>query len=192
MKFNQPEGATPLENDEIVDLIPEHVKMQEELNAWELKNILEGYQWAKKKKNLVSFEFIKQLHYHMFDKTWKWAGKFRTTDKNLGIYWAHIPTKIKELCDDVLYQLEHHVFSMDEIAIRFHHKLVWIHPFPNGNGRHARLIADLLIKKNGGKVFSWGQHQDLQKPTEVRKQYIEALRKADKGDYSSLLLFART
>lgn len=192
MKFDYPFGSTPLEQDELVGLIPKHITMQEELNAWEEKNILEAEPWAFKQKDILSITFIKKLHKRMFGKTWKWAGKFRTSEKNIGIHWVQIPMRLKDLCDDIHYQLEHNTFSNDEIAIRFHHRLVFIHPFSNGNGRHARLMADLLISQQGGKRFSWGMHQNLTKASAVRKQYIEALQSADRGDYSILLVFARS
>ncbi len=192
MKFNYPIGSTPLEHEELAALIPDHITTQEELNAWEEKNILIAQQWAFKQKEILSVEFIKKLHENMFNETWKWAGEFRRSEKNLGIDWLQIPVKIKELCDNAQYQLDHDAYSKDEITIRFHHRLVWIHAFPNGNGRHARLMADLLITRQGGIRFSWGMHQDLYKANPVRKQYIEALQCADHGDYSKLLNFARS
>jgi len=192
MKFKYPDGSTPLEHEELEKLIPIHLTTQEELNAWEEKNILSAQRWAFKQKEILTVAFIEKLHEHMFNKTWKWAGQFRKSEKNLGIAWQHIPVKIKELCDDIQYQLDHETYSKDEIAIRFHHRLVWIHAFPNGNGRHARLMADLLIIQQGGVRFSWGMHQDLSKASQTRKQYIEALQLADRGDYSKLLIFARS
>jgi Fic-DOC domain mobile mystery protein B len=192
MKFNYPHGSTPLEHEELIHLIPDHITTQEELNAWEEKNILRAQEWAFKQKDILSVTFIKKLHEHMFNETWKWAGQYRKTEKNIGVPWMQIPAKVKALCDDVQYQIDNHAFSDDEIAIRFHHRLVSIHSFPNGNGRHARLMADLLIVRQGGKRFSWGMHQDLTKATSVRKEYIEALQRADHGDYSKLLLFARS
>lgn len=192
MKFNTPEGATPLEPEEILDLIPQHITTQDQLNAWEQKNILEAEQWARKKRDILSVEFIKQLHKNMFDHTWKWAGSFRLSEKNIGIDWLLIPVELKKLCDDVNYQLEQYTFSDDEIAIRLHHRLVWIHPFPNGNGRHTRLLADLLAIKLGHPRFTWGMKQDLYKSTPIRKQYIDALRRADRGDYAPLIAFARS
>jgi Fic-DOC domain mobile mystery protein B len=192
MKFNYPEGATPLEYEELAQLIPNHITTQEELNAWEERNILVAQEWAFKQKEILSVEFIKQLHEHMFNKTWKWAGQFRKSDKNIGIHWPQIYSQTKELCDDVQYQIEHNTYSKDEIAVRFHHRLVFIHPFPNGNGRHARLMADLLITQQGEQRFSWGMYQDLYKATPIRKQYIEALQRADRGDYSKLLEFVRS
>ncbi len=193
MKFNCPEGSTPLEPEEIFDLIPVHITAQAQLNVWEQRNILLAEQWAKKKKqNIVSVDFIQKLHKYMFDQTWKWAGKFRRSGKNIGVDFHMISIELKNLCDDVNYQLEHHSFPDDEIAIRLHHRLVWIHPFPNGNGRHARLMADLLIMQKGLPRFSWGATQDLYKITPIRQQYIESLREADRGDYSKLMDFARS
>jgi Fic-DOC domain mobile mystery protein B len=192
MKCSYPVGSTPLDQDELTGLLPQHITTQEELNAWEEKNILEAESWAFKQKDTVSVLFIKKLHKRMFDKTWKWAGEFRSSEKNIGVHWAQIPIKLQELCDDVSYQLDNDIFSMDEIALRFHHRLVFIHAFANGNGRHARLIADVLIVQKGGSRFSWGMYQDLTRATSVRKQYLNALQCADRGDYSNLLIFARS
>lgn len=192
MKFSYPVGATPLDTEELAALIPQHITTQAELNAWEEKNILVAEQWALKQKDIITTAFIKQLHQHMFNMTWKWAGKFRTSEKNIGVDWHKISTMVRELCDNVNYQLDHGTYPHDELAIRFHHRLVWIHPFSNGNGRHARLMADLLIMQQSKPRFSWGMHQNLYKTTPVRTQYIESLRLADRGDYSKLLAFARS
>ncbi len=193
MKFYYPEGATPLDLDEIDALIPIHITTQAELNAWEERNILKAERWASKKKDILTITFVKELHKHMFNETWKWAGAFRTSSgKNIGIDWRQIASNVKNLCEDVTYQIDHKIFSADEIAIRFHQKLVWIHPFSNGNGRHTRLMADLLIKAQGYRRFSWGGYQDLTKSCEVRRLYLEALRLADGGDYSKLLAFSRS
>lgn len=191
MNFKYPQGATPLDLEELMHLIPNHIATQEELNAWEEKNILSARKWAIRQKEILSDDFIKNLHYHMFNETWSWAGQYRKSEKNIGIEWIKIPVAIRELCKDVQYQLDNKAYSNDEIAIRFHHKLVFIHPFPNGNGRHARFISDLLIVQQGGKSFSWGMNRDLYKESPVRKLYIEALHLADKGNFSQLLLFAR-
>lgn len=192
MIFKYPNGATPLDMDEAAELIPDHIMTQEELNAWEHKNILMGQIWAKKKKDIVSEHFIRDLHRHMFDKTWKWAGIYRKSQKSIGVEWLLITGEIKKLCDDVIYQIENQSFPVDEIALRFHHRLVLIHPFPNGNGRLSRLIADLLIKQLGEPKFSWGSNIDLYKSSSARDIYIKALRCADSGDYSLLLKFARS
>ncbi len=192
MKFNYPEGATPIEPEEIADLIPTHITTHEQLNAWEQKNIIAAEKWGREKKDIISVHFIQQLHKQMFNETWKWAGIFRHYGKNIGVDWPIIPVELKKLCDDVNYQLENKSFSDDEIAVRLHHRLVWIHAFPNGNGRHARLMADLLIMQLGHPRFSWGINQDLYKATPIRKQYIDALKLADQGDYSKLVTFARS
>ena len=192
VKFIYPIGSTPLDGDELASLIPKYIATQEELNAWEEKNILLAQDWAFKQKDILSITFIQKLHKHMFDETWKWAGKFRKSEKTIGIVWYLIPTELKKLCDNVKYQIDNETFPKDEIAVRFHHKLVYIHPFPNGNGRHARLIADLLIMKQGLPRFSWGMNQSLYKASPVRKQYIESLQLADHGDYSKLIVFARS
>lgn len=192
MKIVPPEGATPLEPEELAELIPAHITTQEQLNAWEQANIVSAEQWAEKKKTIISIDFIKKLHKHMFDQTWRWAGTFRHSGKNIGIDWYLIPEELKKLCSDVQYQIKHKSFSPDEIAVRMHHRLVAIHPFPNGNGRHARLMADLVVMRFGLPRFSWGAHQDLSNSSPIRKKYIEALRHADKGDYSDLIVFARS
>lgn len=192
MDFRYPEDATPLDLNEIEGLIPKHITTQEELNEWESVNILIAESWAFKQKDILKVEFIKKLHKKMFDKTWKWAGEFRKTDKNIGIHWSQISVNLKNLCDDVKYWIENKVFAHDEIAIRFHHQLVYIHPFSNGNGRHARLIADLLIVKLGGERFSWGMHKDLVHATKARSMYIKALKFADNNDLKPLLEFARS
>lgn len=190
--FNYPDGATPLEPEELHDLIPEYINTQSQLNEWEQANIIIAEKWAFKKKDILSVDFIQKLHKKMFDKTWKWAGQFRRSGKNIGVEWFLISSELKNLCDDVKYQLENKTFNFEEIAIRMHHRLVWIHPFPNGNGRHARLMADLLVVQKGLPRFSWGANESLYKSSPVRDKYIEALRLADLGDYSKLLEFSRT
>jgi Fic-DOC domain mobile mystery protein B len=191
MVFDYPDGATPLDPNEISGLIPLHITTQEELNAWEEKNILKAQSWALKQGDILSLSFIKKLHKYMFNETWRWAGKFRNSDKNIGVNWNLIPEQVKILCDTLAYQLHNETYPLDEVGVRFHHRLVSIHPFPNGNGRHARLMADLLIIEQGNSRFTWGQY-DLYKETSFRKQYIEALKLADKGDYSKLVVFARS
>jgi len=194
VKFIYPEGATPLAHEELQELIPPHITLQSELNLWEQNNILLGEQWALRQREILTDQFVQTLHYKMFDQTWKWAGIYRQTGKNIGIDWHFIPTEIRRLCDDVRYQIEHQSYDTLEIAVRFHHRLVWIHPFPNGNGRHARLMADLLLMQNNFPRFSWGQKQmkigNLYETTPIRKLYIQALREADQHDYAALIKFA--
>lgn len=190
--FHEPEDATPLMLEERADLIPAHIAYRAELNAAEQENIARGQDWAlARKRDLLSETFIQHLHRRMFGDVWRWAGKFRTTERNLGIPHFEIPMAVRELLQDAKTWVEHKTYPADEIAVRFHHRLVTIHPFPNGNGRHARLMADLLVISLGGERFSWGR-TNLQQAGEVRQQYIAALRAADNHDYGPLLRFARS
>ncbi len=185
-------GATPLSTEEMQGLIPSFVTTQGALNEFEQANILHGMAWAtKSRRDILTEKFIQDLHKQMFGETWKWAGKYRTSDKNIGCPYWDVPMKVVELLRNTHAMLISLSIPADEIAIRFHHKLVSIHPFPNGNGRHSRLMADLLIKRLGGCFFSWGGNVDLVSPSITRSQYLSALRRADNNDISSLLVFAR-
>ena len=190
--FKYPAGATPLDLDEAADLIPRHISNQGQLNAWELRNVLEGENWAfaGKRANMLSLGFMQTLHKRMFGDTWRWAGKFRKTEKNIGVAPENIHIELKKLCDDVRAQLEHESWDIDEIAARFHHRLVSIHSFPNGNGRFARTMTDLLLVHNGAERFTWGK-TDLNADGGVRKRYIAALRAADAKNYAILFDFVR-
>lgn len=187
------EGQTPIEPDEAKDLIPGHLATARELNEFESFNIrfaerkyLEG---TRKSWPLSDPEFLKKVHRAMFDKTWKWAGIYRQTGKNIGKDWWTIPTEVKKACDDFLFWKENGVFPAEEIAVRYHHRLVSIHPFPNGNGRHARLIADIFLRENGIRSFSWGTGK-LYEINPDRMAYVEALREADRGNFAPLLKIA--
>ena len=191
ISLDYPPGATPLDADELANLIPGHLTTQAQLNEWEQLNIVEGNKWARKqRKEFLTEDFLRQLHKQMFGQTWRWAGTFRKSDKNIGVDWLVIGVELKKLLEDVRYQVEHGTFSADEIAIRFHHRLVSIHPFPNGNGRHARMMADLLVERLGKPRFSWGR-VSLIDANETRQQYIEALQAADGRDIVPLLTFSR-
>ncbi len=192
VKLDYPPGATPLDADELASLIPGHITTQGELNEWEQLNIVEGESWARKqRKEILNEGFLRQLHKQMFGETWKWAGEFRRTDKNIGVDWLKIGVELRKLIDDAHYQVEHASYPPDEIAVRFHHRLVAIHPFPNGNGRHARLMADLLVERLGQPRFTWGR-RSLVDTSETRQQYIAALQAADRRDIAPLLAFARS
>lgn len=192
VKLNHPPGATPLDGDELACLIPGHITTQGELNEWEQLNIVQGENWARKqRKEILNEAFLRQLHRQMFGETWKWAGEFRKSDKNIGVDWLKIGVELKKLLDDTHYQIEHASYPPDEIAVRFHHRLVAIHPFPNGNGRHARLTADLLVERLGRPRFTWGR-RSLVDASETRQQYIAALQAADNRDIAPLLAFARS
>ena len=191
---NYPEDATPLDPNDIEGLIPTHITTRSELDRWEQDNINEALTWieGRKPKDVLSESFMKLLHRKMFCNVWKWAGQFRRTEKNIGAPWYRIPIDLKQLCYDVGYWMENRTFSEDEIGTRFHHRLVSIHPFPNGNGRHARLIADILLENVLGKpTFTWG-NANLIYAGDDRKRYIEALIAADRGEYKDLLKFVRS
>ena len=126
----------------------------------------------------------------MFNETWVWAGKYRLSDKNIGCDYRQVSIKLRNLLDDVSYWIDHGVYPMVHIAVRFHHLLLLIHPFPNGNGRHARMMTDALLMAQGVERFRWGA-TNLVPQGEVRTQYITALRAADAGDYTQLIDFVQ-
>ena len=192
VNLDYPHGATPLDADELASLMPGHISTQGELNEWEQLNLVHGEGWARKqRREILSEAFVRQLHRQMFGETWKWAGEFRKSDKNIGVDWLNIGVELRKLLDDVHYQIEHASYAPDEIAVRFHHRLVAIHPFPNGNGRHARLIADLLAERLGQPRFTWGS-RSLVDASATRQAYITALQAADARDHAPLLAFARS
>ena len=187
------EGNTPLDPDEAEGLIPDHIQTLGELNLWEQTNIHSAEEWAfsRRRKDLLGVPFIRELHRRMFDETWAWAGTFRKTGKNLGVPPHQIAAGLHDLLNDVHYWLEHGTYPLDEVAARFHHRLVAIHPFPNGNGRHGRLMADLLLRNRGAAPFTWGRG-DLQTPGKSRDRYLKALQAADGDDIGPLLRFAKS
>ena len=193
--FTTGDGNTPLSPEEQDDLIPD-LTTKEELNEWERQNILEAYTWALQPRNLSREDlfteaYVRELHLRMFDQTWKWAGTYRKTEKNIGIPPYQIREGLAILLGDARYWVEHQTFLPDEIAIRFHHRLVWIHPFANGNGRHARLIADAIALEQRRPQFTWGG-ADIVQAGDFRRSYIDALRAADRNDIGPLLAFARS
>ena len=192
--FDYPEGATPIDPNEIAGLLLTHITTRSELERWEQDNILMALTWLdqKKPKDIFNEQFIKELHKRMFGNVWKWAGKFRRSDKNIGGPWSQIPICIKNLCDDAILWIMLMNESPDEIAVRFHHRLVSIHPFPNGNGRHARLMTDILLENIlSCSRFSWGC-EDLSGTCDSRRRYITALHNADEGNFKPLLEFVRS
>ena len=193
MQFDYAPGATPIEPDEDLGLIPAHIKTQADLNAWEELNIVEGADWIARQKIIHGLNegLVRDLHSRMFNQTWQWAGTFRKSAKSIGIDWTHIAVALKNLLDNTAYQIENKTMPIDEVVVRLHHQLVLIDAFPNGNGRHARLIADALIVSLGGKRFSWGGNTSITTPGLTRQNYLSALRSADKGDMKPLMLFAR-
>jgi len=185
-------GSTPLDADEVEGLIPKHISTQQELNAWEQDNILRGENWAfsRSRSDLLTEPFVRRLHEKMFDETWSWAGEYRKSNNNIGAPWYTIPERVPYTCDTVAFWVNEKEFPLDEISVRLHHMLVVVHPFSNGNGRHTRLMADLLLRKEGQPIFSWGGGA-LTNESGLRKTYIHALKAADAGDIQPLLKFAR-
>lgn len=189
-------GQTPLDEDEKDGLLISTIATREELDEFEQQNIEEAIQWvlaqSLKAKTIFTEQFIRNLHKRMYRNVWRQAGDFRKTNKNLGIDKWLIPTALKALLDGALYWVEHDTFTPDEIAVYFKHRIVSIHRFPNGNGRHSRLIADVIVDKIYKlPVFSWGT-DNLVQQTDTRTKYLTAVKEADKSNFESLLSFARS
>jgi len=196
LEFNYTEGQSPLDEEEKEGLKIKSISTREELDEFEQQNIEKAIEWTLKRsfsiEEILTEQFIKDLHKRMFDHVWIWAGQFRKSNKNIGVDKFTIGIELRQLFDDCKFWIDHKTFSDDEISIRFKHRLVKIHPFPNGNGRHSRLIADIVIEKVFRKpIFSWG-NKDLNKQSDTRKTYINAIREADNGIYLPLLKFARS
>ncbi len=187
--FVADDNSTPLTEDEKMNLNAKWITTRAELNELETQNIIKAQLWLmNNKKDILSESFIKILHKKMFGDVWKWAGTFRTTD--IGVVPYKISSKLRILLDDIKFWIENKTFNELEIAVRFHHRLVQIHPFPNGNGRLSRLMADLLMRKFGLPDLNWGAG-NLAEVSELRKSYIDALHDADKSDYTKLIEFVK-
>jgi Fic-DOC domain mobile mystery protein B len=190
--FEEPDDATPLTPDERKGLLPSDIAYRSELNRAEQENIARAQDWAlSRRRDVLTERFVKDLHGRMLGDVWRWAGHFRTSERNIGIAYYNIPMALRELLADATAWIEHKTHSPDEIAARFHHRLVKIHPFPNGNGRHSRLMADLLVMQLGRERFTWGS-ANLEDAGEVRRRYVDALKAADNHDIGPLLAFTRS
>ena len=175
----QDDAATPLTEEERSDLILGWITLRAELNEAEQANILEAWQWASaRRRNVLDERFLRNLHQKMFGQVWRWAGQFRRTARNIGVDAYRIPAELRQLLGDCRFWIEHQSYEADEIAVRFHHRLVQIHAFPNGDGRHARMATDLLLVSIGRPGFSWGR-ANLIDAGQTRRQYIKALRRPD-------------
>lgn len=198
LELHYDEGQTPLDEDEKDGLLLESVTTRGELDEVEQRNIEEAVRWTIERRRkftaaeILTEDFIKSLHKRMLAGVWQWAGSFRNTNKNLGVDKYQIGLELRMLLDDCKYWVEHSTYSPEEIAVRFKHRIVSIHCFSNGNGRHSRLIADIIIEKIfGAPVFTWGS-LNLVKGGDMRSAYLRALRKADNGSYDELIAFARS
>lgn len=190
--LEEDDASTPLTAEEREGLIPSYITLCRELNEAEQANILEAEEWAfARTRKVLDERFLTGLHKRMFGRVWRWAGKFRHTERNVGVDPYRIAIDLRQLLDDCRYWIEHGTYPPDEIGARFHHRLVSIHPFPNGNGRHARLATDLLLVALGQPRFSWGR-TSLVNPGETRRGYVAALRAADGRDIGPLLEFVRS
>ena len=188
--FEADDNSTPLKAEEKNGLKLKWITLRSELNEAEARNIAQAQLWlaANKKKDVCSDTFLRNLHKKMFCDVWVWAGEYRITERNIGVAPYQIPMKLMQLFDDLNFWIDNKTYSNHEIAVRLHHKLVQIHPFPNGNGRVSRLMADFVLQKLEEKTLYWGD-TNLVDVSEVRRKYIDALRKADAGDYTDLLNF---
>ena len=190
--FEQDDAATPLGEEEKEGLIPSYITLRAELNEAEQANILQAGEWAfKRKRDVLNERFLNDLHKRMYGRVWRWAGRYRQTGKNIGVDAYRIPMELRQLMDDCRFWVGHDSGEPDEIAARFHHRLVWIHAYPNGNGRHARLATDLLLTALGRERFTWGR-VNLVDPSKTRRDYVAALRAADHHDYGPLFEFVRS
>jgi len=194
--FQEPDDATPLAPAERDGLKLTWITTRADLNAAEQDNIDAGAAWAfrSRRANILTVAFSIALHRQMFGQVWDWAGHYRTTERNIGISPYRIGTETAQLFDDAAFWVANETYEPDELAVRLHHRLVFVHPFPNGNGRHARMMADLLIRRLGAPPFSWGSNRDdgvIHDIGDLRKRYVSALRAADGNDYEPLIAFAR-
>jgi len=190
--IEQNHASTPLTPEEQQGLIPSYITVHSELNEAEQANILDAEQWAfSRKRNVLDERFLGNLHKRMFGRVWRWAGNHRQTNKNIGVDAYRIPQDLRQFLDDCRFWIKNTTYEPDEIATRFHHRLVFIHPYPNGNGRHARLATDLLLVSMGQSRFSWGS-VNLVDASKTRQDYVAALRAADVHDYGRLLAFVRS
>ncbi|MDD4149868.1 MAG: mobile mystery protein B [Bacteroidales bacterium] len=195
LEFNYIDGQTPLSEEEKEGIKIKSITTRGELDELEQLNIEKAIEWILnnrfKQDKILSEEFIKLLHTKMFGDVWNWAGSFRKSDKNIGVNWAMIGMQLKMLLDDTKYWIDNKIFSPDEIAIRFKHRLVSIHCFPNGNGRHSRIMADIIIESIFGlNIFTWS-NSNLINANNTRREYIDSIKKADDGIIEPLLKFAR-
>ena len=186
------DAATPLSPEERDGLIPSYITLRGELNEAEQANIVEADAWAFSRKRPVLYAaFLNTLHRRMYGRVWRWAGEYRRSQKNIGVPYYTIPTELQALLDNCRYWQQNDTYAPDEIAARFHHRLVWIHCYANGNGRHARLATDLLLTSLARDRFSWGSANLVDAGT-TRATYVAALRTADGHDYNPLLTFVRS
>ena len=195
LNFSYSDGQTLLDEDERDGLKITTISTRKELDEFEQQNIENAIQWSLSRtfipENLLSEHFIKILHQKMYQDVWKWAGEFRNTNKNIGVDKWQIPTALRSLMDDAKYWHQSNIYSPEEFTIRLKHRLVSIHCFANGNGRHSRLYADIIIQHVFKlPIFTWGANINNSDP-DIRSIYLNALKSADAGDVNPLIQFSR-
>jgi Fic-DOC domain mobile mystery protein B len=195
MELVFPDGGTPLDPDELEGLKIRTIASRTELDRYEQENILEALGWLETGRtgDILTEEFVRKLHRKMFGKVWKWAGTYRTSGKNIGVPVGHIHEELAKLLGDARFWVDERPMPDDEIGAVFHYRFEFVHPFPNGNGRHGRLLTDLLMERElGAERFTWGGG-DLSRNDSIRERYIEAIRAVDRSnDFGPLLEFARS
>lgn len=195
MKYER--GQTPLSEEEMEALLIPSITTREELDEFEQLNIQKAVEWylIRKKfeaEKILTEAFILDVHKRMLNEVWSWAGQFRTSEKTIGIPWYQVSIRLRQLNDDCKYWIEHKTYADEEIAIRFKHELVAIHLFPNGNGRHSRLMGDIVMKHIFKKsIFTWG-HKNTTDKAKIRKTYIKSLQNGDNGNFKDLIAFAQS
>jgi len=185
------DGHTELSEEDRLGLIPTYIATRGELFDAEQRNIaLALLRRSPSVATLLDDAYLRHLHEAMFDRVWEWAGRYRLRETNIGIAPEGIPSAVRTLVDDAVAWADYSTYEPDELAIRFHHRLVSVHPFPNGNGRHGRIAADYLVVALGREPFGWGAGLDLE-TDELRAAYRDGLRRADEGEILELVAFAR-
>jgi len=195
LELEYEDGQTPLSEEEKEGLLIKSITTHSELDEHEQLNIEEAIKWTIQNSfstnEILIEKFIRKLHKKMFKNVWSWAGEFRRSEKKIGVAWVQIGLELRQLLDDTKYWIENDTYIPDELAIRFKHRLVNIHCFPNGNGRHSRLMADIIVENIFNKdVFTWN-YSNMVKAGKIRSNYITAIRQGDKGSIQPLIDFAR-
>ena len=186
------DGHTELDWDERQRLIPSYIATRGDLNEAEERNISRALLGRQPPTDaLLDDAYLRDMHRDMFGDVWEWAGRYRVRDTNIGVPFETISGSVRSLVLDARTWVETETYEPDELAIRFHHRLVAIHPFPNGNGRHGRIVADLLVVGLGAARFSWGAMLDVG-TDHLRAAYVDVLQAADLGRMHDLMVFARS
>ncbi len=181
-------GETPID---ISDLKVKGISNRAQLSVVEAENIrkvIVKYLSKRPTRKMAPFDlsWFKRLHKQMFGDVWRWAGRIRREDLNIGVRWSLIETSLQELADDLAYW-ERDGTNVLERATRLHYRAVFIHPFQNGNGRWARMLANILLKRNDGSVTEWPDPELGDAASSIRGEYLTALQAADHGEIEPLM-----